>query len=120
LLKSIHISHLQLHELGASDGDSEVKRLYVGWVPEFLASVFSDIDQVQLSIWISTPSDIDILDWPCVKGIFKRPQFAKLRELLLNISGKIYNDADKELVERRIYTGLNGCRAADVLEFRWH
>lgn len=120
-LRSIHISHLQLNELGLSGAGPETSKVYVGWVPEVLASVTSPLVQkLRLSIWVSAVSHIDLLDWGALKEVFMQSQFLSLDNVLLDMYGKMYVKADRGEVEKRIHTALDGSRAANLLEFRWH
>ncbi|KAJ7755334.1 hypothetical protein DFH07DRAFT_491329 [Mycena maculata] len=120
-LRNIHISHLQLNELGLSGADPLTNRVYVGWVPEVLASVASPaVQRLRLSIWVTTVSDIDLLDWASLKEIFQRSPFLALGKLVLDMYGKMYVKAERDRVEKRIHTALDGARATDLLEFRWH
>lgn len=120
-LRSIHISHLQLNELGLSGADPLTNSVYLGWVPEVLASVASPfVEKLRLSIWITAVSDIDLLDWVALKQIFVRSPFSSLNSLLLDMYGKMYVKGDRDEVEKKIFTTLDGSRAAGLLKFRWH
>ncbi|KAJ7487795.1 hypothetical protein FB451DRAFT_727396 [Mycena latifolia] len=120
-LRSIHISHLQLNELGVSGADPLTSRVYVGWVPEVLASVASPcVEKLRLSIWVSAVTDIDLLDWGSLKQVFTRSAFSSLGCLQLDMYGKMYAKADREEVEKWVYNVLSGSKAANLLEFRWH
>ncbi|KAJ6571688.1 hypothetical protein B0H19DRAFT_664790 [Mycena capillaripes] len=116
-LRSIHISHLALNELGLSGANP----IYIGWVPKVLTTVSSPfLENLRLSIWISAVSNIDLLDWGSLKEIFLGSQFLSLRKLLVEMYGKMHHKPDREMVERRIYNELAGSRAAAILEFCWH
>ncbi|KAJ7432900.1 hypothetical protein B0H11DRAFT_2123568 [Mycena galericulata] len=123
-LRSIHISHLQLNELGLSGVDPLRNRVYVGWVPEVLGSVASpSVEKLHLSIWVTNVSDINLLDWTSLKQVFQRSDpnpFSSLNTLLLDMYGKMYDKVDRDAVEKTIHTALEGCRVFDLLKFRWH
>ncbi|KAJ7152579.1 hypothetical protein C8R43DRAFT_1235603 [Mycena crocata] len=120
-LRSVHISHLQLNELGLSGADPLSNSVYLGWVPKIMASVTSlFLERLRLSIWVTAVSDIDLLDWTSLQRIFLRPQFSALNSFVLEMYGKMYARADQKEVEKRIFTALEGTKAANLLDFRWH
>lgn len=120
-LRSIHISHLQLNELGLSGADPLRHKLYVGWVPKILSSVVSPhIQQVRFSIWVSNVTDVDLIDWRCLGQVFGRPQFLVMDTVLLDMYGKMYMSGDRVALESRVRTALGGSRAANLLQFHWH
>ncbi|KAJ7637171.1 hypothetical protein FB45DRAFT_1139665 [Roridomyces roridus] len=127
VLRSVHLSHLQLNELGLSGADPSTNSIYVGWVPKVLSSVRAPaaVEKLRFSVWVTAVSDIDLLDWDSLKRIFLPSTsglnpYASLNSFVLDLYGKMYDKADRETVERRIHAALQECRAEKCLKFRWH
>lgn len=82
-------------------------------VPLLLAQIASDyIHEIDIKAAITTPADLDQLDWTTIANILERPNYSSLQKLTISsVPGKILDDVKKWMEER-----LPNGRARDAIE----